>query len=58
MIMAQERVVVTWTPIRFIVLIIAVLLFLLSAFHANPFGGAVDLVALGLAFGFGAFLVP
>jgi len=56
--MAQERVVVTWTPIRFIVLIIAVLLFLLSAFHANPFGGAVDLVALGLAFGFGAFLVP
>jgi len=54
--MAQERVVVAWTPIRFILLIIAVLVLLLAAFHVSL--GGVDLLPLGAAFGFGAFLVP
>lgn len=46
-----------YTPVRWILVIIAILLFLLAAFHANPFGN-VDLLPLGLAFGFGALLVP
>jgi len=47
-----------YTPIRWVVVIIAVLLFLLAAFHANPFGSSVDIIPLGLAFGFGALLIP
>jgi len=54
--MAQERVVVAWTPIRFILLIGAVLLFLLAAFGVSL--GGMNLVDLGLALGFGSFLVP
>jgi hypothetical protein len=54
----QPVVVRGYTPIRWILVIIAILLFLLAAFHANPFGASVDLIPLGLAFGFGALLVP
>lgn len=59
-------VVYTWAnPLRWVLLIIAVVLLLLSAFHVGavtPGGGGqlagVDLTDLGLAFGFGSFLVP
>jgi hypothetical protein len=37
-------------------LAIAVILFLLAAFHVTL--GGVDLIPLGLAFGFGAGIVP
>ncbi|HEY1292964.1 MAG TPA: hypothetical protein VGJ60_07795 [Chloroflexota bacterium] len=46
------------SPARWGLLILAVLTLLLAAFHANPFAPTVDLTDLGLALGFGAFLVP
>lgn len=45
-----------YTPLRWILLVIAVLLFLLAAFHVTF--SSIDVIALGLAFGFGSFLVP
>lgn len=45
-----------WTPIRFFLLIIAVVLFLLAAFGLKSFGGVVDVVDLALACGFASLL--
>lgn len=44
------------TPLRWLLLLIAVVLLLLAAFGVKF--ASVDLVDLGLAFGFGSFLVP
>jgi hypothetical protein len=48
--------VVWYTPLKWILIAIAVVLFLLSAFGVSL--GAVEMTDLGLAFGFAAFLVP
>ena len=45
-----------WSVLRWVLLVIAVILFILAAFGVSL--GAVNLVDLGLAFGFGAGLVP
>lgn len=45
----------TTAGLRLLLLIIAVLLFLLATFGVQA---PINLVDLGLAFGFGAFLVP
>lgn len=50
------RTVAYWTPIRFILLVAAVVLFLLAAFGLKSFGGTVDVVDLGLACGFASLL--
>lgn len=54
--MATPVHVTSLNPVRWLLLAIAVILFVLAAFGVS-FGG-VNLVDLGLAFGFGAFLVP
>lgn len=54
--MAQQTNVVVWTPLRWILLVVAVILFILAAFGVQL--GAVNLVDIGLALGFGSFLVP
>ena len=53
----SQPVVYRYAPARWGLLIVAVLIFLLAAFHANPIP-SIDLIPLGLALGFGAFLVP
>ena len=50
------RVVTTWTPIRWLLLAVAVILFVLAAFGVAF--GAVSIVPLGLAFFAAAFWVP
>jgi hypothetical protein len=55
MVATQQRVVV-WTPLRWILLAIACILFILAAFGVNL--GSVNIVDIGLALGFGSFLVP
>jgi len=56
MMAVQERVVV-WTPLRWILLAIAVILFILAAFGIKVLG-PVDTVDIAFACGFGSFLVP
>lgn len=51
------RTTTTYTPVRWIMLIVAVLLFLLATFGIGNIG-TVSTVDLGLAFFAGAFLVP
>lgn len=45
-----------YTPIRWVLLAIAVILFVLAAFHVGF--GSVDILPLGLAFFAAAFWVP
>lgn len=48
--------VVWYTPLKWILIALACVLFLLAAFGVSL--GSVNLVDLGLALGFAAFLVP
>jgi len=52
----ERRPISQYSILRWVLLVIAVLLFLAAAFHVTL--GGVDLVPLGLAFGFGAGIVP
>lgn len=46
----------TWTPLRWLLLAVAVILFALAAFGVGF--GAIEIVPLGLAFFAAAFWVP
>jgi len=45
-----------WWIVRLVLLILAILCFLVEAFSGNPVFGGVELIPLGLAFGFASLL--
>ena len=55
--MATQSHVVVWTPLRWILLVLAVIGFIIAAFGTKTLG-PLDTVDISLALGFGSFLVP